>query len=142
MKLSPLVWLACLSGLSAAPAHANAVPPMALDRQHAQADLVVVARLGEHRTCEVGGRRLACAEILTEVVLKGFGAIPGARRYLILSSSIMERSMEDLFLFGSALMFLRGIGATTPNPVVAQPEYYEPVQSRRSILPVDGRYGA
>lgn len=139
MRLPSLVHLACLAFLGAAPAHANAIPPMSLESQFARADLVVVARLGERTTCAVGRERWPCAEILADVVLKGSPATLGTPRYLMLDSGIYEASIERMDLSGTNLMFLTGGGPTSPDLLIARPQYYEPVRARRSILPVDVR---
>jgi len=92
MRLSSLARLALLSWLGATSSHANAVPSMPLELQFASADLVVVAKLGERTTCMVERRSKPCVEILADVVLNGPRALPGVRRYLILSSDIAERA--------------------------------------------------
>jgi hypothetical protein len=137
MKLSTIAYLAFVTILGATPAYANFVPPMSLQRQFAEADLVVVARLGERTTCELDRAREPCVEILADVVLKGPPATLGVPRYLILSSSVSELRIDGIDTSGTKLMFLRGGGTTSTNLLAARPEFYSPVQSFRSILPVN-----
>lgn len=139
MKLSSLACLACLAFLGAAPAQANFIPQRSLESQFAEADLVVVARLGERTTCAVARGTEPCVEILADVVLKGSPATLGVPRYLILSSGFAEGSIESMDLSGTQLMFLSGGGPTSPDLLTARPQTYMPVQAYRSILPVDVR---
>jgi hypothetical protein len=120
--------------LTADCAFANVVPPMSLELQHAQADLVVVGRLGQRATCSVGVQRLPCAEILTDVVLKGPPGIPTVRRYLVLFEGIEESRIDDMVIVGRALIFMtRGIDEA-PDAINGPRELYLPVRGRQSIL--------
>lgn len=122
-------------------AHANTVPPMSLELQHARADLVVVGRLGERATCTVGLQRLPCAEILTDVVLKGSHAMPATRRYLLLFEGIDERRIDDMVLLGRALIFMTRSADETHSLINGHRELYSPIQGRQSVLPIDdGRF--
>jgi len=139
MKVSGLVGIAILSTLSATPSRANFIPQMSLQRQLIAADLVVVGRLGERTTCVVERQTWPCAEIQTDVALKGSPPTLGTPRYLLLSNGSSEGSVEHMAPSGTVLMFLRVVRVESPNPntLAARPDYYQVVQAYRSILPVD-----
>lgn len=130
--IAAFAWLFCLAGV---PARANGVPPMPLRTQLLRADLVTIGRLGAPTTCQVGGRRHPCAELATEVILKGAWVL-GARRYLILNWGVMEQSVENVQIPDSALFFLVRMPAFTTDGGAENAEFYTAVQGRRSILPV------
>jgi hypothetical protein len=139
MKASSLFGIAILSTLSATPSRANFIPQMSLQRQLIAADLAVVGRLGERATCVVERQTWPCAEIQTDAALKGSPPALGTPRYLLLSSGFSEGSIEHMAPSGTVLMFLRAVRvrSSNTNSLAAQPDYYQPVQAYRSILPVD-----
>jgi hypothetical protein len=138
MKLRTLAGLAFLFYLGASPSLANFIPPMSLESQRSLADLVVIGRLGNRTTCQAEGQRFPCAEIQVDVVLKGSPASPGIPRYLILSSPIMEASIEGMDLSGTVLMFLGGRShAATIDLMTTRAEYFWPVHAGRSIFRID-----
>lgn len=141
MKTSVLIGIAVLSIPFATPSRANFIPQMPLQSQMIAADLAVVGRLGDPTTCVVNGNTWPCAEIVTDVVLKGAPATLFIPRFLLLSSGISESSVEAMAPSGTVLMFLRAVHVQVPGPniLTAQPDYYEAVRAYRSILPVDDR---
>jgi hypothetical protein len=134
--LTAFVAFACLDPV---PAQANFIPPRSLESQLAEADLVLVGRLGDRTICPVRGRQEPCTEIHADVVLKGTPARIGVSRFLILSSPIMEMDIQRMDLSGTVLIFLRGPPPDTENADLLnlRPQYYSPVQAHRSILRVD-----
>lgn len=122
MKLSIVVSL--LIFCPGAAAWSNDTPPVPVDRQLSEADLVVVGRLGEGAACDVEGRSVRCAELIADAVFKGPREIPGQRRYVLLSSGAGEGRIEILYVPTNALMFMRR----------REGQFYEPLYGDRSVL--------
>lgn len=112
----------CLEGVVCA----NDIPPVPIDRQISQADLVVIGRLGENRSCDVQGARVRCAELIIDGVLKGAHEIPGLRRYILHSSGLGESRIDFLFVPTTSLIFMRRRDG----------EVYEPLYGDRSVFPL------
>lgn len=115
-------------------AEANGVPPISLGNQLDRADLVVVGRLGRQTFCVVGNRRLPCAEMITEAVLKGSATASGTQRYIILNFGVMEMSIEHVNISARALFFLSQM-RLQHDSVGTSIEYYRPVSGPQSVLP-------
>jgi hypothetical protein len=111
---------------TAGAALSNDVPPVPIDQQLSQADLVVVGTLGESNTCPVDGLPVRCAELISDAVLKGSRAVPGLRRFVLLSSGQGEDRIDILYIPSSALIFLRQ----------REGELYEPLYGDRSVFPL------
>jgi hypothetical protein len=126
MKLHIVVSLLALClGVAA---RSNDIPPVPIDRQLSEADLVVVGRLGESASCNVEGSSVRCAELIVDVVFKGPREIPGQRRYVLLSSGLGEGRVEILYVPTNALIFMRR----------REGQFYEPLYSDRSIFALTG----
>ena len=119
------------------PSLANGVPATSLNRQFAQAELVVLGTLGQRSDCGVPMESRPCVEISTERVLKGSPAVLGVRRYLLLSSSVPELSLEPVAGSGRVLLFLHAGARVNAGRMVGTRELFSPVLGRRSVLPVD-----
>ncbi len=116
-------------------ATANGSRPLPLETQLLRADLVVVGRLGPQTTCLLANRPYPCAEISTDVVLKGSREAPGMRRYILFHTGIMELSIQHVRISENALFFL----ARIPPPAAredGQAEFYRAVQGPYSVLPI------
>lgn len=127
------VLLGCLASMAAA----NGTRPMPLETQLLRADLVLVGQLGSHTTCMVAGGRYPCAEIRSDVVLKGARQASGTRRYLLLFSGVMELPVQNIRIPGGALFFLNRVAVETSDGAEGDRELFRPVRGRRSVLRVD-----
>lgn len=137
MRTRAILLIAWLSCLAFDPVYANGVRPDPLDRQLARADLVVVGRLGARTTCTMRFVRQVCAEILTETLIKGPVTARGVHRYLILSSNVMEFSIEDIFIPESALLFMDSVQVQPAVLLDTTGEFYLPLQGHRSVVPLN-----
>lgn len=133
MSFSRALCSALLFGASTA-AQANGVPPMPLDRQLAEADLVVVGSFGPETICRENERPFRCAEIVTETTLKGPVRISLARRYLRLSSPAHELSLGSPIAGERLLLFLNGPRGESLSPAGRRGEVFTPVRWRRSVV--------
>ena len=137
MRALPPSCLALLACLGAVLAQANFIPPVPLQQQLEGADLVVVAALGEPATCMIERQPNICVEIRADAVLKGPNAPHAPPRYLILSTGISESDLAGREFPGANLLFLNRVRVERMSGPVADAELYVPVQSFRSILPVN-----
>jgi hypothetical protein len=119
------------------PAFANYIPPMPLDAQLAEADLVVVGRLGPRVRCDFDWGADVCAEILADTVIKGSAPALAIRRYLVLSSPIMEWDIRYIVIPHSALLFMSRLRRGVSSPL-GDPEYYAPLRASRSVVLLNG----
>ncbi|MBV9881675.1 MAG: hypothetical protein JO276_01550, partial [Sphingomonadaceae bacterium] len=125
--------MAAVFATAGSPALSNYLPPLPLDVQLVQADLVVAGRLGPPVRCDFGEGPEVCAEILADVVIKDAAPTPGNRRYLILSSPVMEMSIAHIVIPESALLFMHRLQRSGPTPF-GYPEYYAPIRGIRSVV--------
>ncbi len=136
MRIFPWFSFAILGGIASA-AEANGVPPLPLQTQFLRADLITVSRLSAHTTCLVAGGRYPCAEMRTDVVLKGAQETAGVRRYLILNAGVNELSVENVAIPARAIFFLNRINVSGQDQSSVSIEFYRVVHGRQSILQLE-----
>jgi len=70
---------------------------------------------------------MVCAEIISEVLLKGTPAQEGLRRLLVLGSNYTEFGIETMELSGTLLIFMR----------LYREEMYLPIVGRNSVFLIE-----
>jgi hypothetical protein len=106
--------------LSDAVASANVLEQRPIEQQFAEADLVIIGRIGARQQCLVRGVRMACAEIISNVILKGAAAQAGAPRLLVLEASYSEFGIDDMELRGTLIIFMKRYRDETYIPIIGR----------------------
>jgi len=108
-------------------ASANVLEQIPIERQFVQADMVIIGRVGTRQHCLIENVRMVCAEIISEVLLKGTPAQEGLRRLLVLGSNYTEFGIETMELSGTLLIFMR----------LYREEMYLPIVGRNSVFLIE-----